>query len=122
MWLCAFVSQTPSPEEKAVAYLSIEVPRWITENHCYSCHNNGDAARALFVARRLSYKVPAEALRETTNWVGHPEEWENNHGDAGFSDKKLERIQFASALVESFDAGLADRSALARAAEVLLPL
>ncbi len=35
----------PSPEARAVAFLAREVPRWSRENHCYSCHNNGDAAR-----------------------------------------------------------------------------
>ena len=28
----------PTPEERAVAYLGREVPRWQRENHCYSCH------------------------------------------------------------------------------------
>ena len=40
------------PEARAVAFLSREVPRWSRENHCYSCHNNGDAARALYQASR----------------------------------------------------------------------
>ena len=35
-----------SPEARAVAFLAAEVPRWFRENKCYSCHNNGDAARA----------------------------------------------------------------------------
>src|SRR6266853_1906685 len=26
----------------AVEYLVVEVPRWARENHCFSCHNNGD--------------------------------------------------------------------------------
>lgn len=119
-FLCSSTICAQTPEEKAVAYLSIEVPRWVAENHCYSCHNNGDGARALFAARQLSYKVPAEALRETISWITDPGEWDNNHGDAGFSDKKLERIQFAASLVEAFDAGLAERSSLLKAAEVLL--
>src|SRR5262249_25750881 len=34
-------------EERAVAYLVREVPLWSQENHCFSCHNNGDGARAL---------------------------------------------------------------------------
>ncbi len=40
------------PEAKAVAFLCREVPRWSRENHCYSCHNNGDAAQALYQAAR----------------------------------------------------------------------
>ena len=46
-------------EAKAVAFLSAEVPRWSRENHCYSCHNNGDAARALYEASRAGIRVPA---------------------------------------------------------------
>ena len=40
----------PAPELRAVGFLSHEVPKWSRENHCYSCHNNGDAARALYEA------------------------------------------------------------------------
>ena len=40
----------PTPEEKAVAFLSREVPRWSRQKHCFSCHNNGDAAQALLHA------------------------------------------------------------------------
>jgi hypothetical protein len=108
--------------ERAIAFLSREVPRWSKENHCYSCHNNGDAARALYIARKLAYKVPAAALASTTQWVGHPEKWDSNRGNPAFSDKGLARIQFAASLAEAVDAGLVrDRAALQRAADSLLP-
>ena len=42
-----------SPEGKALAYLAIEVPRWSSEHKCFSCHNNGDGARALYLAIKL---------------------------------------------------------------------
>ena len=54
----------PAPagaEERAVAHLAREVPRWAKKNRCYSCHNNGDAARALYTAVRLGRSVPAGA-------------------------------------------------------------
>ena len=35
---------------KGVDYLKVEVPKWKAEHPCYSCHNNGDATRALLVA------------------------------------------------------------------------
>ena len=54
-----------TPEQKAVAYLAIEVPRWSAENGCFSCHNNGDSARALYTASRLGYTVPNSALADT---------------------------------------------------------
>ncbi len=50
-------------EARAVAFLSREVPRWSRENHCYSCHNNGDAARALYQASRAGIRVPRGVTR-----------------------------------------------------------
>src|SRR5262245_15306064 len=43
-------AQASNAEARAVTFLTREVPRWKSENDCYSCHNNGDAARALLVA------------------------------------------------------------------------
>src|SRR5690242_9269360 len=90
--------------DRAIAFLSREVPQWSKKNHCYSCHNNGDAARALYTAKRLGYKVPESALASTTEWVSHPEKWDSNRGNPAFSDKGLARIQFAAALGEAIDA------------------
>jgi hypothetical protein len=104
-------------EQRAVAYLSQEVPNWPRQNHCFSCHNNGDAARALYVARAMGYTVKPEALRETTAWLLEPSGWDDPKGDPGFSDLKLARIQFAAALAEAFRTGtVASRTALDRAA------
>jgi len=58
-----------SAETRAIAYLATEVPAWSKENHCFSCHNNGDGARALYTARQLSYPVPEQALTDTTEWL-----------------------------------------------------
>jgi len=90
---------------RAVAYLSGEVPRWHRENQCYSCHNNGDAARALYAASRKGYRVPAAAFADTSKWLAHPETWDSNRGNPAFSDKKLARIQFAAALDEACTPG-----------------
>jgi hypothetical protein len=109
-----------TPEAKALAYLAREVPAWSADNKCYSCHNNGDAARALYVATRLGHPVPPKALADTTRWLTKPDGWDDNGGDYGTSDKKLARIQFAAALVEAMDAGLVkDREALAKAAALV---
>src|SRR5438067_5873246 len=86
----------------AVDYLIVEVPRWERENHCFSCHNNGDGARVLYVASRLGFAVPDAALAGTTKWLLNPAKWDDNGGDPGFSDKKLARIQFAAALSEAY--------------------
>jgi hypothetical protein len=111
-----------SPEERAVAYLSREVPRWFRENRCYSCHNNGDAARALFAAKHRSFAVPAEAIADTLLWLSRPAGWENNRGDPASSDKKLARLQFAAALAQAFRSGVStgDRAPLRASAELLV--
>ncbi len=54
------------PEAKALMFLQREVPAWKQHNGCFSCHNNGDAARALYAALRRGVRVPAEVLAETT--------------------------------------------------------
>src|SRR5437870_1434504 len=89
-----------APEQRAAAFLAREVPQWRPKNGCYSCHNNGDAARPLYAARRAGWEFPAEALRQTEDWLRQPGRWDNN-GDEKYSDKGLARIQFSSALVEA---------------------
>src|SRR5437764_2849175 len=109
-----------TPEARALGFLAREVPRWARENRCYSCHNNGDAARALYAAVRVGRTVPPAALADTTRWLERPEGWDHNGGDGAFSDRKLARLQFAAALAAAVDAGLAkDRKALRRAAELV---
>jgi Squalene-hopene cyclase C-terminal domain len=110
-----------SPEGKALAYLAAEVPRWSPEHHCFSCHNNGDAARALYAAVRLGRSVPEKATLDTDRWLAKPEGWDKNGGDGPFSDKVLARLQFAAALASAIDAGrVADRAPLLRAAARLV--
>jgi hypothetical protein len=67
-----------SSEDRAIAFLIREVSLWSEENHCFSCHNNGDASRALYRAHRLAYPVPARALSATTDWLGRSLEWDDN--------------------------------------------
>ena len=120
--LALFFLAAATPEQRAVDYLAREVPRWQRENHCYSCHNNGDAARALYTAIRMRHRVPEAAVADTTAWVAHPAQWDSNRGNPAFSDKNLARIQFAAALAEAISAGeTRDRQALIQAAESLLP-
>src|SRR5436305_12386153 len=54
-----------TPEERAIAFLGREVPRWQRENHCYSCHNNGDGARALLEAARQGFSLPPRSADAT---------------------------------------------------------
>jgi hypothetical protein len=91
-----------------LGFLAREVPRWSRENHCFSCHNNGDAARALYAAIRAGEAVPAEALADTTSWLADPGRWDKNGGDGPFSDKRLARLEFAAALASALAAGRVD--------------
>src|SRR5580704_6476456 len=117
----ATVAAAAEPERLAVAYLAQETPRWYAENHCFSCHNNGDGARALFLAAQRGYAVPAYALEDTVRWLRDPAGWDQNPGNPGFSDKRLARIQFAAALAEAWRTGYThDRDAVLRAAESLV--
>lgn len=105
-------------ERKAVEFLQRHVPMWRRENGCFSCHNNGDAARALYAAMRHGYSIRGDVLEETTAWLARPALWDENKGDPGFNDKRLANLQFAAALVAAFDAGKwNDRTALAEAAQ-----
>jgi hypothetical protein len=114
-------AQGSTAERRALKYLAREVPRWFRENKCRSCHNNGDAARALYTAVRLSCPVPTQALEETSHWLARPQQWDHNGGEGPFTDKKLARIQFAAALADGFRAGsIKDRQALTRAAELVV--
>src|SRR5882724_5676879 len=97
IWLIfAAVLHGETPEQRAIDYLGKQVPRWFFENKCYSCHNNGDAARALYIAKRLHHEVPPTAFVGTSNWLTTPVRWDHNRGNPAFSDKKLARIQFAA--------------------------
>ncbi len=112
----------PGPEERAIAYLAREVPLWSKDNRCFSCHNNGDGARALYAAVRLHKAVPPESLANSTEWLSQPTKWDSNRGNPAFSDKKLARIQFAAALAAGVEAGLvSDRDVLVYAADSLRP-
>src|SRR2546423_7484453 len=109
--------------QAALHFLSAEVPRWEHENHCYSCHNNGDAARALYLAKTRGYDVPPDAISATTAWLLEPARWGEIHGAPAASDKHLARIQFSAALAEAFRTGATrDAKTLTVAAEGLLPL
>ena len=105
MQLAATQPSDASPEARAIAFLAGEVPRWPAENNCFSCHNNGDAARALYTAVEMDYAVESEALRETTAWLQSPAAWDDNALGLEFADQTLARIQFAGALVDAMLAG-----------------
>ena len=85
----------------AVAFLAAEVPRWFRENKCYSCHNNGDAARALLAALKsgnLENRVP---LADTLEFLSRPERWDANGPEGPFKDKNWRHHPVATALVDA---------------------
>jgi hypothetical protein len=88
-----------TPVERALAYLSAEVPAWRDQNGCFSCHNNGDGARALYAARKLT------PVQSTTLWLESPEEWDKGKSDSPGSDRTLALYQFAAALTSAVEAG-----------------
>jgi hypothetical protein len=98
LWLAPAAAPPTSGEAAGVAYLVRHVPMWQRKNRCFSCHHNGDAARALFASGRND---PV-----TLRWLQRPEGWEKNGGDGEFNDRKLARLQFTVALVEADRAGL----------------
>lgn len=108
----------PNPSEgKAVEFLKREVPAWSTNNNCFSCHNNGDAARALYVADEKGYRIPTTVLADTTSWLAQPPRWKTNKGDPRVSDQRLANLQFALALLTALQTGhLTDRKPLREAA------
>jgi len=116
-------SPAGTPEERAIEYLTREVPRWSAEHGCFSCHNDGDGARALYTAQRRGRAVAATALEATTRWLSRPDSWDSNKGDPRFGDKVLARIQFATTLSEAVAARkVEDRAALVKAAELVAEL
>src|SRR5262245_32552092 len=89
--------------EKAVRYLTTEVQDWKRVNKCYSCHNNGDAARALMAAGR------ARDIADTLRWLESTSQWDNQQADAPFRDKNLARIQFSFALADAVESNAIPR-------------
>ena len=106
-------------EGKAIQFLSREVPSWRGENGCFSCHNNGDGARVLFMAGRAGFELP-EGLKETEEWLRRPAGWKENKGDPGVSDPMLANIQFAGALAELARSGEELRGSMGAAGDLLL--
>jgi hypothetical protein len=112
-----------SAESRAVAFLAAEVPRWSNENKCYSCHNNGDAARALLAALKSGDLDNRAPLADTLEFLSRPERWDANGPEGPFKDKKLARIQFAAALADAIRLrAIENRGQLGQAAALVAEL
>ena len=104
---------------RGVDYLKVEVPKWKAEHPCYSCHNNGDATRALLVAASKGYDI-GTSVDDTLAFLKQPSKWDQNKAPAGFDDKGLARVQFASALAVAERHGKAASTDLDAAAKLLV--
>lgn len=102
-----------------MAYLRAEVPRWRRDHPCYSCHNNGDATRALIAASAAGFDI-GDAIDDTLAWLAAPDRWDQNGSPGGSSDLPLARVQFATALETAVASGRAPGSARDRAVELLV--
>jgi len=108
---------------RALSFLSQEVPRWRKQNQCYSCHNNGDAARALSMAEHLGFRLEADPLSGTTAWLAKPQAWKHNGGEGEFNEKDLATLQFGAALAAVVRTGkIEDPKPLVRAARMVADL
>lgn len=105
--LLALAANAQTPTARALHYLAAEAPKWREANGCFSCHNNGDGARALYAARVLA------PLRTTTAWLASPNDWDKGKSSEAYSDKTLALYQFAAALTSAFESGaMSDRTPL----------
>ena len=95
------------------------MPKWKAEHPCYSCHNNGDATRALLVAGAKGYDI-GTSLDDTLAFLKQPAKWDQNKAPDGFDDKQLARVQFASALAVAERHGKAASTDLDAAAKLLV--
>jgi hypothetical protein len=102
---CPAEGPATTPESRAIAHLAREVPAWPVQEKCFSCHNSGVAAGALFAAVRRGHKLPDKALAETTHWLEQPAKWDGKRDGGLPTDRALVLIQFGAALTEALDAG-----------------
>ena len=103
--LLLFVVPVFAGVKEAVAYLEAEVPNWKPENGCYSCHNNGDGARAVLVAT----SVQNPAVADTVRFLRDPAKWPKDLAP-------LALVQFANAMLASGESGAPFRQAVQRLA------
>jgi len=95
------------------------VPRWSRQKHCFLCHNNGDAARALFRAAQAASPSQMTPCRYNP-LAPETEHGTTTAGEGPFSDKRLARVAFTAALATAVSTGkIKDRKALLKAAEQL---
>ena len=120
VFLAAFPAEPAGAEKRALAFLAREVPDWPAEHRCFSCHNSGVAATALYRAKRQGHDVPKDALAATTRYLTEPGKWHDPRKDSTPTDRTLVRVQFGAALAEAVASGDVTARAPSRAAARLI--
>lgn len=96
-----FGQDAQDPPRRAARYLDLQAEQWTADNGCYSCHNQGDAARAIFRAARHQLVPSPRALWD--EWLARPARWDLPEADGPDSDQRLADLQFALAAREAAD-------------------
>lgn len=94
---------------KGVAFLRASLAKW----------RSGDAIRALLEAGARGYDI-GNSLDETLNFLKRPDAWDQDKVPSGFNDKRLARVQLASALAVAERHGRAASTDLEAAAKLLV--
>ncbi len=106
--LCVIAFQSAEPDQAVLRsgrWLVREVAAWPREHTCYSCHNSGDAARVLYLMRRRGIAIQLDSIEATTDWLRHPQRWQQSGPAGEFRDQQLEAIQFRLAAAAGVSAG-----------------
>lgn len=97
--ICAQGQNTQTAIDNAVRYLSKASLTWPSENHCFSCHNNGDAVRVLAQVAPDELKRQENDWQAVYQWLVQPTQWETAKTEEASLSPILAPIQFGSALV-----------------------
>jgi hypothetical protein len=89
---------TETALRRSLEFLMGEMESWPRENGCYSCHNNGDAARVVYRAM-LRKELPVRPTA-SDSWLLDPERWQLPEEPGPEGDQRLANLQFALAAKE----------------------
>ena len=90
---------------RAFDYLLLESTSWSPDNGCFSCHNDGDAFRALLAYDKESQSLRAPQWQSLLNWFQRPEEWLKSKSAEIGESPILTFIQFGTARQAAQNAG-----------------
>ncbi len=90
--------ETSAPLTQARAYIIQEANAWYPENNCYSCHNHGDAVRALLLNDPDGTQLQSPAWDPFWQWLADPKQWMSDAAPESRESPILVRIQFGALL------------------------